>query len=95
MLEKFYWNCPRLGCKREIVAYSQSTVNNLREIHEAEHQEEVKKNIENYERSKALAPLRDYNKLKITRFDRDFLRTRFIKIDEDMEIQDGTNRITA
>src|ERR1700676_4517072 len=77
------WKCPRLGCKKEIATYTIGALESLRRIHEEEHEAETKENIRKFELSKIKV---NYDKLKITYLDFTFLKTRFIKIDDDMEL---------
>jgi hypothetical protein len=86
MLEKYSWKCPILLCKYEATVYSQTTLDTLRRIHEKDHDDETRHNALKFDAAKLVEPPKNYNKLKITKFDAGFLKTRFIKIDSDMEI---------
>lgn len=95
---KFEWSCPRLGCKKYIVSYTERGMRLLSEEHILQHMREDREsptlgqitqkiNEEVKAKSDALAIVeeKDYNILKLTAVDIGFLKTRLIKIDDQIE----------
>ena len=83
---KYKWKCPRLGCKKEFMTYTEGALQSLINIHERDHANETADNIKKYEELKKILPPRNPNKLVLNPLDITFLKTRHIKIDEDMEV---------
>jgi hypothetical protein len=93
-IEKHEWQCPREGCDRFIMAYSKSGIEKLIEEHlyvhsQQDREDELKRRQEEVENlTKELAsiqPNKNDNLLVLTAQDIAFLKTRHIKIDEDIE----------
>lgn len=81
----YEWNCLRPGCKKFIMAYTQQGLHLLTEEHMYQHDREDRES----RRNKAIeytGPKKDYNILKMTLQDIGFLKTRGIKLDDQIEI---------
>jgi len=78
---KLEWTCPRLGCKKYILAYTQNGLNLFIEEHLSQHRQEDR---ERGETVAAIVKFRppDYDTLRVTAIDIGFLKTRGIAIDD-------------
>jgi hypothetical protein len=88
--EKFEWHCPRLGCKKQIVAYTKRGMELLADEHIYQHTKEdhannLKPKINETQAYKS----KDYDTLRLTRADIDFLKTRMIAIDDKIIREDN------
>lgn len=89
-LNRFQWRCPRAECKGKepIYSYTEMSLDSLIRIHEMEHEFERVRNIRKFDEAKRTQEKpKDYNCLKITVIDIGFLKTRGVKIDDDMELE--------
>ncbi len=91
MLEKFEWKCPRAECERNppIFSYSKDGLQALVNVHNMEHEFTRRRHIKEFDEALAKAKVekpKDYNKLPINVIDIGFLKTRGIKVDDDMEL---------
>lgn len=82
---KHSYKCPRLGCKYETTAYTDTGMARLADEHRLQHARE--------DRERAIEFLKmppkttaEYNKLKLTWTDMVFLVTRGVQVDEDIEL---------
>lgn len=82
---RFTWDCDHPGCRKYIACYTQHGLNILREEHISTHRREQKSDTES---KQILDRIRDknINKLDLTLTDIGFLKTRGIKIDEDINL---------
>lgn len=80
---QFTWSCPYDGCKKYIATWTENGMRILREKHLTAHRKQDKADGT---LAGALAKLRqkDLNKLDVTLIDIGFLKTRGIKIDENI-----------
>ena len=87
---KFEWSCPRLGCKKQIIAYTERGMNLLAEEHIYQHtKEDHANNVKPKTDSIQVYKPKDYDTLRLTRDDIDFLKTRMIAIDDKMVREDN------
>lgn len=92
--EMFEWTCPRVGCKRQILAYTERGLRSISEMHIDQHIREDRDKLkdQNPEPKQETAiekyKPRDYDTLRITRADANFLKTRYIAIDDKIVIED-------
>ena len=79
------WSCPYDGCKKYIACWSATGLNYLREEHVSKHRQQEKADSTLVA---ALARLRERNpnKLPVSLTDIGFLKTRGIKLDDDIEL---------
>lgn len=82
LTQKYEWKCPRKGCIREIVSWTAKGLQLLIEAHQRDHEAKDHEGMVKFQ--KALTPISDYNKLTVSWSDITFLRTRGIKIDNDI-----------
>lgn len=85
-LGSYPWNCPRDGCKKFIMAYTEGGLRSLVEEHMAQHTREDRQQVQQSTAIALFRPPVDYNTLKVTSRDLGFLKTRGIKIDEKIEL---------
>ncbi len=83
LTQKYEWKCPRKGCIREIVSWTEKGLRLLIEAHQLDHESRDRENMKQFQA--ALTPIRDYNKLSLAWSDITFLKTRGIKIDADIQ----------
>jgi hypothetical protein len=85
-MRKYTWECPRVGCKKFILSYTEHGLQIFVEQHKSDHAREDREQRENIGAvlDKRIPP--DYNILKLTRKDIEFLKTRSIAVDENIEI---------
>jgi hypothetical protein len=87
------WRCPRWpACKKEIIAVSEAGLRVLSEQHMDQHYREDRDKRQDTEDTSSIESDKDYSVLNITAQDVGFLRTRHIKIDDDMEVSWSSNR---
>ena len=77
----FEWKCKR--CRKEIMAWTETGLNNLVDFHMDEHHKEDRERMQQF--AEVDVSTKNYDKLKITYLDLVFLTTRHIAIDDDME----------
>jgi hypothetical protein len=83
---QFKWDCTRLACKKFIAAYTESGMKMLIEEHLAQHRrEDMEQGMLSASVSLFRGP-RNHNVLRVTPTDMGFLKTRGIKIDDQMEV---------
>lgn len=81
----YRWKCTHEGCRREIVSWSEVGLVRLRDMHTEDHEAEDKVIREEREkRFKVLSTHRTYNYLELSWADINFLKTRGIAIDENV-----------
>jgi hypothetical protein len=83
-LKRYEWKCPRSGCKKFIMAYTEGGLQTLREMHLNDHVKEDRAATARFQEALKKTS-RDYNKLILTWEDINFLTTRGIRIDEQIE----------
>lgn len=88
--QKFEWKCPRLGCTKEILAFTQRGMNLLAEEHIYKHMREDREKAAqpNPEAAIEVYKPKDYDTLRVTKSDIGFLRTRGIQIDDNIVIEE-------
>jgi hypothetical protein len=94
-LKKYEWTCPRLGCKYVALMYGESSLSIMRDLHLHKHELQDRESMAEFQRAvkeaapdprrAALIPApaksepQDYNKSQLTKYDKEFLKTRGIK----------------
>jgi hypothetical protein len=83
----YEWKCPHPDCKYVVTAYGSSSFEVLKELHLDKHVREAQKLLENFEKNrpefeKTLTTTKNYDKFELTEFDKGFLKTRGIKVEE-------------
>ena len=78
----YNWKCPRFGCRFEITSWTDTGLFRLKEPHINKHFLEDKETLEIFQSKLISAPVRDYNKFRLTWNDVTFLWTRGIRVDE-------------
>src|ERR1700693_1794569 len=85
MIESFTWHCPRLGCKKFIMAYTEAGLRSFSEDHIEQH---IREDRENNVQTAAISLFRgpkNYNVLNLTGQDIAFLKTRGVAIDDKVQ----------
>jgi len=81
------WDCPRPGCRKFIMAYTEGGLRALTEEHISQHIREDRENQKAREAAiEYVGPTRDYDVLDLSPEDVCFLKTRGIAIDDKIEI---------
>jgi hypothetical protein len=83
-LKRYEWTCPRLGCKKYIMTYTENSFEILRDMHLDKHAREDREEMVKFQETLKRIP-RDHDKLILTWEDINFLTTRGIRIDEQIE----------
>jgi hypothetical protein len=82
---RFFWRCPRVGCKsniNEIAAWTVNGLNIQKEEHLKKHLNEDREALHNFDQRLLQGPPRDHNKLHLTWADVVFLWSRGVFVDE-------------
>jgi hypothetical protein len=87
MLERYEHVC--LACGEVIYSYSPVGRDTLVRIHDMDHEKERIRNMVAFDEAFKKKPPKNYNALKVSRFDAGFLKTRGIKLDDEIEIDWG------
>jgi hypothetical protein len=81
------WNCPRIGCKKFVMAYTETGLRALTDEHIAQHIREDREIQQARNMAiEYIGPRRDYDVLSLSQADVCFLKTRGIAIDDKIEI---------
>jgi hypothetical protein len=83
---KFFWTCPRNGCKYSTASWTAAGLNIQREFHDDFHYKEDRDRLAAFREELVRAPKApvDYDRLHVNWADICFLITRGIAIDEDV-----------
>jgi hypothetical protein len=93
-LQSFEWSCPRQGCRKYILSWTQTGLDKSKQYHLEQHFKEdmqsARDRLDSAQKKFENQPPKtsnDYQKMNLTFQDVCFLKTRHISIDEDMEIE--------
>lgn len=93
-LQRFEWTCPRTGCRKYILSWTDSGLQKLKGFHLDQHFKEDIQTAEDrlasaQRKFEATPPktVEQLTKLHLTFQDVCFLKTRYIKIDENIEVE--------
>ena len=88
--QRFEWNCPRKGCRKYILAWTQRSLEMSRDTHREMHwqqdKEKLAESISNFEKRGPLAQ-ECYNKLILSLHDINMFEAHHIAIDADCIIE--------
>jgi hypothetical protein len=82
---KYFWGCPRTGCKSNLIEMAAWTINGLnilKEEHLKKHLADDRDALQNFDKKLLEGPPRDHSKLHLTWTDVTFLWNRGVSVDE-------------